>query len=449
MQALKELVQKDNNYTIKSFDKVYNAGYSKKLKFWILGFFILLIIILFLPWTQNIQSRGDVTTLYQNQRPQELNAIIPGRIIKWHVKEGDYVQAGDTLLQLADVKDDYLDPNLVERTVEQLEAKKQKAGYYSDKVVATGDQIKAMQQSRDLKIKALQNKIEQLHRKIQSDSAEWQAATIDFNIAKVQFNRAKNMLDQGIISLVDFEKRTGAFQKSQALLTEKLNKYENTRQDLIISRIEINNVKQETAEKVTKALGDQASTQSDRAGAVGEVAKLENQLQNYRIRGSQRWLISPQDGQVTSAVKAGLNEMVKEGEMIVKIIPTNVDFAVELFVKPFDLVLIDTGQKVRLIFDGYPAIIFSGWPTASYGTFVGKVIAVESNLSANGLFRVLIIEDETDRDWPVGLKMGTGAAGFALLKDVPIWYELWRNINGFPPVYYKTETNTKTSGDKK
>ncbi len=111
------------------------------------------------------------------------------------------------------------------------------------------------------------------------------------------------MLDQGIISLVDFEKRTGTFQKAQAQLTEKLNKYENTQQDLVITRIEINNVRQETAEKVTKALGEQASTQSDRAGTVGEVAKLENQLQNYRIRGSQRWLIAPQDGQVTRCSK--------------------------------------------------------------------------------------------------------------------------------------------------
>ena len=129
--------------------------------------------------------------------------------------------------------------------------------------------------------------------------------------------------------------------------------------------------------------------------------------------------------------------------MIVKIIPTNIDYALELFVKPFDLVLIDTGQRVRFIFDGYPAIIFSGWPKASYGTFVGKVIAIETNLSANGLFRVLVVEDENERKWPENLKLGTGAVGFALLKNVPIWYELWRNINGFPPVYYKTEASQK------
>jgi RsmE family RNA methyltransferase len=27
--------------------------------------------------------------------------------------------------------------------------------------------------------------------------------------------------------------------------------------------------------------------------------------------------------------------------------------------------------------------------------------------------------------------------GISLLKNVPIWYELWRNINGFPPDYYQ------------
>jgi hypothetical protein len=33
--------------------------------------------------------------------------------------------------------------------------------------------------------------------------------------------------------------------------------------------------------------------------------------------------------------------------------------------------------------------------------------------------------------------MGTGANGLSLLNDVPVWYELWRNINSFPPDYYK------------
>ena len=83
------------------------------------------------------------------------------------------------------------------------------------------------------------------------------------------------------------------------------------------------------------------------------------------------------------------------------------------------------------------AIVFSGWPQASSGTFRGKVVAVEKNVSTNGQFRVLVSEDPGQKPWPKELKMGTGANGLALLNDVPVWYEIWRNINSFPPDYYK------------
>ena len=120
--------------------------------------------------------------------------------------------------------------------------------------------------------------------------------------------------------------------------------------------------------------------------------------------------------------------------------PVRVDYAVELFVRPVDLPLLSPGQKVRFMFDGFPAIVFSGWPQSSYGTFGGVIVAIESSVSTNGKFRVLVGEDKNDKPWPPTLKMGTGAAGIALLKDVPIWYELWRNINGFPPDYYQPQT---------
>jgi hypothetical protein len=45
--------------------------------------------------------------------------------------------------------------------------------------------------------------------------------------------------------------------------------------------------------------------------------------------------------------------------------------------------------------------------------------------------------------------MGGGANGIALLKDVPIGYELWRNINGFPPEYYKPAAGDDLKAQKK
>jgi hypothetical protein len=158
--------------------------------------------------------------------------------------------------------------------------------------------------------------------------------------------------------------------------------------------------------------------------------------------------VAPQAGQVVKAMKAGINEIIKEGEKIVEIVPQEVEFAIELFISPMDLPLVNKGQKVRFMFDGFPAIVFSGWPQASYGTFGGVVRAVESNRSVNGKFRVLVGEDSTDRPWPPGLKLGNGAVGFALLKDVPVWYELWRNINGFPPEFYTGAKDEKGNKDK-
>jgi hypothetical protein len=148
-------------------------------------------------------------------------------------------------------------------------------------------------------------------------------------------------------------------------------------------------------------------------------------------------ITAPQDGQIIQSKKSGIGEILKEGERLMMIVPDKINYAVEMFVRPVDLQLISLGQKVRFMFDGFPAIVFSGWPEGSYGTFGGTIVAYEGNISENGLYRVLVKEDPKDKKWPAHLKLGTGAQGIALIKDVPIWYELWRNINGFPPDYYK------------
>ena len=176
---------------------------------------------------------------------------------------------------------------------------------------------------------------------------------------------------------------------------------------------------------------------SSLASGQGDIAKLQNQYSSYAIRSGMYYIIAPQSGQIVQARKAGIGEIVKEGDLLVNIVPDRIDYAVELYVRPVDLPLVAPGQKIRFLFDGFPAIVFSGWPEASYGTYQGIVSAVESDVSVNGKFKILVKEDRTYRQWPGGLKMGTGANGIALLKNVPVWYELWRNINSFPPDYYK------------
>jgi hypothetical protein len=114
-----------------------------------------------------------------------------------------------------------------------------------------------------------------------------------------------------------------------------------------------------------------------------------------------------------------------------------------------DMPLVQKGQQVRLQFDGFPAIVFSGWPQASYGTFGGTVTAIDPSVDSNGKFKIWVVPD-SKKQWPAQLRYGGGVKGIALLKDVPIVYELWRQLNGFPAEYYKPgdEAETKQKNEK-
>lgn len=433
---------------LQSYDKIYQIHKKSRVKRWFLFIFIAGIITLFLPWTQNIKVKGNVSSLYQSQRPQQLNSPIPGRIIKWNVKNGDYVKKGDTLLQLSEIKEDYMDPLLVQRTEQQVDAKKGVRDYYEAKVGTAKNQLEALNAARDLKLNQVKIKILQLNNKLTGEQAELEAAKNELQLSEDQYARQKKMYDEGLVSLTQFQQRSISYQNSIAKKTAYENKVAQTQQEILNTQIEQNAVTQDYNEKLSKIEGERFQSMGQIEGSDGEIAKLQNQVANYKARQGLYFIIASQDGQIVSLNKAGIGEVLKDGENIGTIVPTNVDYAVEIYIKPVDLPLIKEGQRVMSIFDGFPAIVFSGWPDSSYGTFAGKVVAVESNISANGMFKALIIEDKNEKRWPPKIKMGTGVQGIAILNDVPIWYELWRNINGFPPDYYEV-TNAKSAKDEK
>ncbi|TAJ59748.1 MAG: HlyD family efflux transporter periplasmic adaptor subunit [Chitinophagaceae bacterium] len=432
-----------------SFAKVYHVQRTSQVKKWLWGILLLVLVVLWLPWTQNIRAKGSVTTLRQEQRPQELNTIIAGRVIKWYVREGDYVKEGDTLLQLGEVKIEYLDPQLLNRTQEQINAKQNSMENYRNKAVTAESQVRALIEGKMLKLSSIDNKLSQQQLKIISDSTDLIAVNNELAVYKRQIDAAKLMLDSGSISLTEFEKRKVNFQNGQAKRISAQNKFLQSKQELMNLLIEKNSVEQDYRDKISKAEGEKFASLSNAAGTEAELSKLQNLYANYDARNQLYYIRAPQRGQVIQAKKAGIGEMVKEGEMIVQIVPDQVQYAVEMYVEPMDLPLVAIGQKVRFVFDGFPAIVFSGWPQSSYGTFGGKVAAVETEVSKNGKFRVLVTEDSSDKPWPKQLRMGGGANGIALLKDVRIYYELWRNINGFPPEYYQPDAKNKEPDAKK
>jgi multidrug resistance efflux pump len=273
------------------------------------------------------------------------------------------------------------------------------------------------------------------------------AAETELKIAQDQYKRQEELYKQGLKSLTELEQRKQQLQNAEAKITTAANKFANTKNDLLIAKIELNQTDNEYSEKMSKAESDKFAALSEITNGESEVAKLKNQFSNYSIRNAFYYVLAPQDGQITKTISAGIGEIVKAGEMIVKIVPQKFQYAVEMYVRPMDLPLMNIGQKVRFQFDGWPAIVFSGWPVASYGTYGGVVVAIDNSVSDNGKFRILVVEDSKDQKWPDALKVGGGAKGMALLKDVTIIYELWRNINGFPPDFYKS-TDSKEQPSK-
>lgn len=425
---------------------------NRKLIKTLYGIGLITLLILFLPWTQNIRSSAKVTALKPNQRPQTIHSIIAGRIEKWYVQEGQFVKMGDTILFISETKEEYLDPNLVENTEQQLKSKEFAVKSYMEKVKANDNQIDAMINARKLKYEQAENKLIQANLKVLSDSVELSAAQLNYKIAKEQLTRMEELYKEGLKSLTDLETRKLKLQETQAKVISLENKFISSKNEVINAKIELQSINADYRDKIAKSESEKFATLSNMYDAEATVSKLQNQFVNYSIRSGMYYILAPQDGYITKAIQSGIGETIKEGTEIISIMPSDYELAVEMYVNPMDIPLLEKGQHVQLQFDGWPSVIFSGWPGISYGTYGGQIVAIDNFISENGKYRVLVAHDKNYPAWPNEIRLGAGASSMTLLKEVPVWYELWRQINGFPPDYYKTnvsDPNTKKTYETK
>ncbi len=404
---------------------------------WVGGIVAVAVAALFLPWQQNVQGTGRVTALRPQDRPQTLPAAIDGQIQEWHVREGQLVRKGDLIARISEVKEDYLDPNVVARTSEQRDAK---AASIEDKrraAQALEAQIAQLEQGLRLKLEQTRNKIRQYE-------ADVRAGALDSTLKADQLARRQALFAEGLVDRNSLQSFQNAAQKATADLAEK-------RAGLANAQVDLDAVRAEYQEKVAKAQADRSKILADANTDAAEVAKLDNKVSSLKVRNGFYEIRAPQDGYVVQAQQTGLGETIKAGDPIVTVQPSEPEQAVELYVKAMDVALIRAGDPVRLQFDGWPALQFSGWPSVSVGTFGGKVAVVDRVGQANGLFRVLVTEDVNggkDEPWPRQVRMGSGVYGWTMLREVRVWYEVWRQLNGFPPSVANTGQADGAGGAK-
>jgi multidrug resistance efflux pump len=379
------------------------------------------------PWQQNIAGSGRVVAFAPDERPQPVQSTIDGRIGKWHVLEGTHVEEGQLLVSLVDN-----DPDRIQRITVQRDAALSRLEAYQDQVKAYEERLTALEESQRAQISAAEAEIRVARQSVASRQQSLRAKEAELEAATLQLNRVRDLTEDGLSSQRDFEVATLNQRSAQAGV-------ESARADLQASKngLETKQAGLERVKATTEA--DLRSARAALRSADTKVEETRSSIASYESRLAQQEaqeVRAPRDGTIQKIFAQQGGMQVSQGQTLARLVPTTTSRAVELLVDGNNAALITEGRHVRLQFEGWPALQFSGWPSVAVGTFGGTVAFVDPADDGKGRFRVVIIPDENDdEDWPDVrfLRQGTRAKGWVLLEEVALGFELWRQLNGFPP----------------
>lgn len=301
------------------------------------------LFLVFVPWVQTTQGAGTVTALDPNDRQQNINALVSGRIQEWYVQDGSHVNVGDPIVRIIDND---------EQLLERLDAERRQV------------------------------------------TAKMSAAETALSTAEIDEARMRGLFEEGLSSRREFEQ----------------------------ARLRVEELRGRVAE------------------AAAELSRVDVNIS----RQSVQTVRAPRDGTILRVNAGATATFVSTGDIVATFVPDNVIRAIELFVDGRDVALVRPGDKVRLQFEGWPVVQFSGWPSVAIGTFGGEVIAVDPSAQTSGRFRVLVVEDVSDpHPWPDQgfVRFGSKARGWILLQQVSVGYEIWRQLNNFPPDFPNTPSS--------
>lgn len=424
--------------------------------------FVGFVFVAIAPWQQSVTGSGNVIAYDPLKRQQTLEVAVKGRIERWgdnlvenaHVKEGDLI---------AEIKD--IDPDLLDRLNQQLAQTQAQVDASRTYLAATKMNLEAARNvvvsqearlrtyesakdqiigSADAAIAAAKNKVESTRNKL----SEHKAALVQI---EQDYERQKLLFNENIVAEVKKQMAERKFLEAKAKVAGATEDVEGAKNDLEAKERD-RDAKEQKAEGdivtargyVDKAKGDVAKAESEVAKADADLSKAEKTLLEMKIkvsRQNQQTVVAPFDGIVTKIMANQGGQMVKPGDTLCVIVPDTADRAVQVWLDGNDAPLVEAGRHVRLQFEGWPAVQFAGWPSVAVGTFGGTVVSIDAVDNGVGKFRVLVRPD-LETGWPDEryLRQGVRANAWVLLEQVPLWYEVWRNMNGFPPV-------VKQSGD--
>ena len=394
-------------------------------------------VIAFVPWTQTITATGLLSAYSPYERPQDIESQITGRLKKWHVYEGVRVKQGELILEMDDVDPNFMAPELLSLLEKQKAALEQnrtaaleRADQLTERIKAMQSIVKAAGPSAEARVRESDNKVRAAEQRIVS-------ARIAVDTAELNVNRTQELAARGLASQRELELAIqGAIasnaerQGAEAMLKEA----QQAMKALSFGRDQIN---ADVLQRLLDAEASRAGALADAAHAAEQVANVELRLSNATQRRVASRILAPIDGTVVRMAQVGIGETVRPGDKLVRVSPTSVDKAIEMKADGIDAPLLNVGRKVKLLFYGIPAIPLPAWPDTMYGTFTGIIKVIDQVDDGKGNYRFWVIPDPEDKPWPeqTHVRQGTKVMGWVILNRVPLWYELWRRFNLFPPDY--------------
>jgi multidrug resistance efflux pump len=402
-----------------------------------------IVAMLFVPWQQTSRGAGRVIAYHPTERPQTVEAPIDGRVARWgtNIVEGTRVAKGDLILEISDN-----DASRNFRLQQQVDAAAQKLAFATEKVASYHSQIEEYEAARKLIDESYTQLVAVAVQKIEAAEADLTAAKAAEWQLELDYRRQETLAKEGLVGAVKAQEAKAKYDQAVAKRKAAENYVAASISDRKAKAAERESKSREATTKIQEARAKHQNAQGEEALARKELSEIQGKTAEF----GQRMVTAPQDGILYRIFVSDNAQMLKKGDALFTIVPETSEQAVELWVNGNDVPLVQPGREVRLQFEGWPAVQFAGWPSVAVGTFGGEVIAIDATDDGRGKFRVLVRPTASD-EWPseIYLRQGARANGWVLLNQVTLGYELWRQLNGFPPAASYSEVKEPGGGDAK
>jgi adhesin transport system membrane fusion protein len=394
---------------------------------WILGIFLAILppALVFVPWQQTAAGTGRVVAVHPLDRQQNIEAPIEGRITAWLITEGSRVTAGQKIASITDN-----DPQLVDRLQAERDSVLQRLSASTAQEVTSEQRFENLVEARSMAIAAADQRVTMARERIIQAEQRAAATAAARDTARLNADRQKKLFAEGLAA-------TRAVEVAELDLARTTTEAEQASSTVNAAKAELLSLQAERLRVESDADANldaarvqvQTSTEKE-ASALGELARIEVRLS----RQATQDITAPRDGRILRLIGGQGGEVVRPGDTLAVLVPDTGSPAVEIYVDGNDVSLISDHRRVRLQFEGWPAVQFSGWPGAAVGTFGGRVSLVDATADNSGKFRVVVVPDADEEPWPSQVRQGARANGWVLLDRVSAGWEIWRLFNGFPPV---------------